>query len=154
MKAIFRVGSIAACLFAVIPFTNGAMGASSVSDVYGQSTQGHLSSLVARITMHSGATRMVKLEGVGCSQSICSRTAIKAKTASDTLVRTWFDSLAGIKDTTARDALFVLKDGTSHRMSLINDFRVLYLANQLGRTERLDLATVKSVEFLTPPSSN
>lgn len=153
MKATFRVGSIAACLLAVIPFTNGARGASSAIDVLGQSTEGHVSSLVARITMHNGATRMVKLEGVGCSQSICSRTAVQAKTASDTLVRTWFNSLAGIKDTTARDALFVLKDGSSHRMSLINDFRVLYLANPLGGTERLDLASVKSVEFLTPPSS-
>src|SRR5581483_4520648 len=100
MKAIFRVSSIAACLFAVIPFTNGAMGASSPKDVFGQSIQGHVSSLVARLTMHDGATRTVRLEGVGCSQSICSRTAIKAKTASDTLVRTWFDSLAAIKDTT------------------------------------------------------
>ncbi len=154
MKAIFRVGFIAGCLFAVIPFTNGAKGTSSAIDVFGQSTQGHASSLVARITMHNGATRTVKLEGVGCTQSICSRTAIKAKTASDALVRTWFDSLAAIKDITAKDALFVLKDGTSQRMSLINDFRVLYLANQLGGTERLDLRTVKSVEFLTPPSSN
>ena len=153
MKAIFRVGSIAACLFAVIPFTNGASGPSSAIDGFGQSTQGHVSSLVARITMHNGATRAVKLEGVGCSQSICSRTAIKAKTASDTLVRTWFDSLAAIKDIRAGDALFVLKDGRSHRMSLINDFRVLYLANQLGGTEKLDLATVRSVEFLTPLSS-
>ena len=63
-------------------------------------------------------------------------------------MRTWFDSLAAIKDTTATDALFVLKDGTSQRMSLVNDFRVLYLAARLGGTEKLDLAKVKAVEFL------
>ena len=63
------------------------------------------------------------------------------------LARTWFDSLATIRDTTANDALFVLKDGTSHRMSLVNDFRVLYLATRLGGTERLDLAKVRAVEF-------
>jgi hypothetical protein len=100
--------------------------------------------------MRDGATRTVKLEGVGCARSICSRTAIKAKTQADSLVRTWFDSLAAIKDTTASDALFVLKDGTSRRMSLVNDFRVLYLATSLGGTDRLDLARVRAVEFFAP----
>ena len=57
------------------------------------------------------------------------------------------DSLAAIRDTTANDALFVLEDGTSHRMSLVNNFRVLYLATRLGGTERLDLAKVRAVEF-------
>lgn len=49
------------------------------------------------------------------------------------------------------DALFVLNDGTERRLSLMSDFRVLYLANPLGGREKLDLARVKSVEFLAPP---
>jgi hypothetical protein len=149
MRITFRIGSIAACLLAAIPFTtNGASAPSPAIDLDQQSARGHLSGLTARITMRDGGTRTVKLEGVGCPQSICSRTAIKAKNQSDSLVRTWFDSLAAIQDTTASSALFVLKDGTSRRMSLINDFRVLYLANRLGGTEKLDLAKVKAVEFL------
>jgi hypothetical protein len=149
MKTTFRIGSIAACLLAVIPFTtNGASGPSPAIDLDQQSARGHLSGLTARITMRDGGTRTVKLEGVGCPQNICSRTAIKTKTQSDSLVRTWFDSLAAIKDTTASDALFVLKDGTSQRMSFVTDFRVLYLANRLGGTEKLDLVNVKAVEFL------
>jgi hypothetical protein len=105
---------------------------------------------MARITMGDGATRTVKLEGVGCPLSICSRVAIKAKTEAESVVRTWLDSLAAIKDTTDQDALFVFKNGTSRRMSLITDFRVLYLANRLGGTERLDLTRIKTVEFVAP----
>jgi hypothetical protein len=90
---------------------------------------------------------MARLEGVGCSASICSRTVIKSNAGSDSLVKTWLDSIAAIRDTTASDALFVLKDGTARRLSLVTDFRVLYLANRLGGTEKLDLAKVKSVEF-------
>jgi hypothetical protein len=38
-------------------------------------------------------------------------------------------------------------------MSLITDFRVLYLASRLGGTAKLDLEKVKSVEFLTEANS-
>ena len=147
MRVIFRIGSFAACLLAAVPFTSAVSAPSSAVDQGQQSANGQ-TGLMAKITMRDGTTRTVKLEGVGCLQSICSRTAIKAKAKTDSLVRTWFDGLATIKDTTAADALFVLKDGTSQRMSLLSDFRVLYLANRLGGTEKLDLAKVKAIEFL------
>jgi len=153
MKVTFRFGSIAACFLAVIPFINGASGHSSAIDVDQQSAHGHLLGLLAKITMRDGSIRTFPLEGVGCPLSICSRTAIKTKTATDCLVSTWLDGLAAIKDTTGSDALFLFKDGTSQRMSLITDFRVLYLASRLGGTEKLDLEKVRSVEFLTPASS-
>jgi hypothetical protein len=113
--------------------------------------QGHLSGLTARITMADGTSRMAKLEGMGCSASICSRTAIKSRADSESIVKTWLDSIAAIRDTTASDALFVLKDGSARRLSFVTDFRVMYLANRLGGAEKLDLAKVKSVEF--PASS-
>ena len=149
MKQTFRIGSIAACLLAAIPFTiNGVSRPWPAIDVEQQSTHAHLSGLMAKITMRDGATRTVKLEGVGCPLSICSRVAIKAKTEGESVVKAWLDSLAAIKDTTDHDALFVFKTGTSQRMSLITDFRVLYLANRLGGTERLDMARIKTVEFV------
>ena len=148
MKVIFRIGSIAACLLATVPFTSAVTAPPSDVNQSQQSANGHMTGLMAKITMRDGTTRTVKLEGVGCLQSICSRTAIKVKAKTDSLVRTWFDGLAAIKDTTAADALFVLKDGTSQRMSLLSDFRVLYLANRLGGTEKLDLAKVQAIEFL------
>ena len=150
MNVTFRIGSLAACLLAAVPFTNAASAPPSAAGQNQQAASGHLTGLMAKITMRDGTTRAVKLEGVGCLQSICSRTAIKAKAKADLLVRTWFDSLVAINDITASDALFVLKDGTSRRMSLVNDFRVLYVASWLGGTDRFDLSRVKAVEFLTP----
>ena len=138
-----RMGWIAIGLLAPITFMSGANGPPSVE-------QGHLSGMTARITLPNGVTRTVKLEGVGCTASICSRTAIKGKGEHDALVRAWFDSIAAIKDTTESDALFVMKDGTQRRMSLVTDFRVLYLANPSGAAEKLDLAKAKSIEFLSP----
>jgi len=153
MTNIFRAGSLAAGLLAIASFNSGANGSSPDISLDQVSANHHLSGLMARITMRDGTTRTVKLEGVGCTQSICSRTAIKAKSESDSVVKTWFDGLAAIQETTSRDALFVMKDGTSKRMSLLTDFRVLYLANRLAGPERLDLAAVKSVEFVTPAGS-
>ena len=65
------------------------------------------------------------------------------------LVSAWLDSIAAIKDATQSDALFVMKDGTERRMSLVTGFRVLYLTNG-GAAEKLDLAKVKSIEFFAP----
>jgi hypothetical protein len=151
MNVTFRIGAIATLLLAVIPFTRNAASRSLPAlDADPQTASAHLSGLTAKITTRDGATRTVKLEGVGCPLSICSRTAIKAKTGADRVVRSWFDCLAAITDTTPNDALFISKDGTRQRLSLIKDFRVLYLANRLGGTEKLDLARVKTVEFLAP----
>ncbi len=108
----------------------------------------HLSDLTARITLPDGTTRMAKLEGLGCSWSICSRVAIKGKTDGDSLVSFWLDSITAIKDTTENGALLAMKDGTQHRMSLVTDFRVLYTLNRSGGTEKLDLSKIRSLEFL------
>ena len=116
MTNIFRAGSLAACLLAIASFNSGANGSSPAISLDQVSANHHLSGLMARITMRDGTTRTVKLEGVGCTQSICSRTAIKAKSEADSVVKTWFD-LAAIQDKTSRDALFEMKDGTSKRMS-------------------------------------
>jgi hypothetical protein len=112
------------------------------------SRQGHLSGLTARITQRDGITRVVRIEGVGCSASICSRTLIKGKTDPESVVKTWLDSISVIQEMTSSDALFVLKDGSRRRLYFVGDFRVLYLETRLGISEKLDFALVKSVEFL------
>ena len=66
----------------------------------------------------------------------------------DSLVSFWLDSIAAIKDTTENGALLVMKNGTERRMTLVTDFRVLYLANGSRSSEKLDLAKIKSLEFL------
>jgi len=100
--------------------------------------------------MFDGTTRTATFEGVGCSASICSRVAIKGK-ANGTLVTTRLDSIAAIRDATADSALLVMKDGTTRRLTLVNDFRVIYLDNRSGAAERLDLARTRSVEFIVAP---
>ncbi len=109
---------------------------------------GHAVQLTARIMLRNGTSRMARLQGVGCSAGICSRTAIRGKDRSETLVNTWLDSLAAICDTTGTEASFVFKDGTRRRLSLVTDFRVLFLQSPTGGTEKLDLGSIRSVEFL------
>jgi hypothetical protein len=41
-----------------------------------------------------------------------------------------------------------MKDGTERRMGFVADFRVLYVSTSNGRTEKLDLAKIQSLEFL------
>jgi hypothetical protein len=111
-------------------------------------TQGHLAGLQARITLPDGATRMAKLDGIGCTSSICSRVAIKGLLGS-TAVKLWLDNIVAIRDINQEDALVVMKNGAENRMALITDFRVLYLRNRSGSYEKLDLAKIKSLEFVT-----
>ena len=113
--------------------------------VSGESAPGFM----AKITLLNGSTQTMKLEGVGCNSSICSRTVLKSKTG-DSGVTTRLDNIAAIRDVTGSDALFILRDGKERRMSLLTDFRVLYLTNNKGASEKVDLARVKNVEFLAP----
>lgn len=104
-----------------------------------QVREAHATDLQARITLPDGETHSVKLDGVGCSISICSRSAI---------ANTRFDTIASLKDTTASDALLIMRDGSERRISLLKDFRVLYFTNSFGAAGKLDLAKVKSIELL------
>jgi len=79
-----------------------------------------------------------------------SRVLIRSKRENGVPLRTWFDSIASIKDATAADALFVMKDGTERRLAFVPDFRVFYVSNRIGLTEKLDLAKIRSLEFLDP----
>ena len=152
--ATIRMSRIAVIVLAFITCTvKGASGPSQIANVEQETRGGHLSGLMARVTLPDGSSRTVKLEGVGCSRSICSRVVIKGYGEGGSQVQKWLDSIETIKDTTEGDAFFVLKDGTQQRLSLVHDFRVLYIANRSGGTEKLDLAKVKSLEFVAPVRS-
>jgi hypothetical protein len=108
----------------------------------------HRSSLTAKLTLLNRATRMVTLEGVGCSSSMCSRVSVNGTLAGESVVsRTWLDSILMIRDVTRDDALFVFKDGSESRLSVVPLNRVLYLKDQRGGRETVDLTRVKSLEF-------
>jgi hypothetical protein len=113
-----------------------------------RSAEGHSSGVVARVVSADGTNRTIKLEGVGCTESMCSRVFIRSKSESGTSVQTWLDSVAAVKDTTNSDALFVMKDGTERRLTLMPDFRILYVSSPSGRVEKLDLSKIQSLEFV------
>lgn len=132
----------------VIVTVFGAMGGAWTSSPLVGEEREHRSSLTAKLTLLSGATRAVTLEGVGCSSSMCSRVSVNGTFARESVVsRTWLDSIAMIRDVTRDDALFVFKDGSERRLSVVPLNRVLYLRNQWGGREKLDLTRVKSLEF-------
>ena len=137
---ILQIGCVAMVL-SIPAFTSG--GASLPSQV-----EGHRSGMTARVVAADGTIRTVRLEGWGCSESMCSRVFIRSKGESGALLRTWFDSLASIRDATATGALFIMRDGTERRLSFVTDFRVLYLSNRIAGTEKLDLARIRSIEFV------
>lgn len=123
----------------------GTVGLTSAISPADASSQGHQSPAMVRVTFANGSVRTLKFNGVGCAVSMCSRVVVKSKVNRDSWLQdsTWLDSVAAIQDTTPRDALFVFKDGTQRRLSVIPGNRFLYLAN--GKVE---LSKVESVEFL------
>ena len=103
------------------------------------------------MTLANGSLRTVRLEGVGCSEAMCSRVAVRTRPEGDSRVtKTWLDTIAAIKDITADGAMFVLKDGTSRRLSVVRDNRVIYVVDQRGIEKKIDLAGIASIEFLAP----
>jgi hypothetical protein len=100
--------------------------------------------LTARVTLLDGSARTVTLEGLGCTIAICSRTVIKGVNDHHALAGTRLDSLAAIRGITPDSASLLLKSGGERRITLVKDFRVLYLEGG----EKLDLTAARSVEFV------
>jgi len=79
---------------------------------------------------------------------MCSRVVIKGKDTRGKIVGTPLDSIASITVATKDTAVLVMKDGTERNVTLVPDFRVLYVTDRSGVNERIDLAKIRSVEFL------
>jgi hypothetical protein len=144
-----RLAALAAAVSVI-----GAVGAVNITPASSTSEEKlHTSSLSARLTLLNGETRTVALEGVGCTASMCSRVAVTSEKSGDAeITRTWLDSISAIRDVTKDDALFVFRDGTQRRLSVIPLNRVLYIKSRSGFNEKIDLAKVRSLEFI--PSSS
>ena len=110
--------------------------------------EGHRSSLRARVTMVDGTSRAITIQGVGCTELICSR--VRATASMDDSV--WLDGLASVRaishDTTGPvKAVFTFKNGTKRQASIVQGNRVLYVDGRFGRTEKLDLGSATRVDF-------
>lgn len=113
-----------------------------------QSPGHHASGLMARVALHNGTYRTVTLDGFGCSAAICSRVFVEGRTGEGSAAKIWIDGLSAIRDITANSAVFVMKDGTQQRLSLITDFRVLYMQEGSSKPQKLDLSNVQSLQMV------
>jgi hypothetical protein len=146
-----NIRTVLVCLGLALSITfarNGISDTPKPSQSTSQSAERHASSLPARITLPDGTYRTATLDGVGCTAAICSRVFVEARTDDGSVSRIWIDRLSAIRDTTASSAVFVMKDGTQQRLSLITDFRVLYLQEGSAKPEKLDLSKIRSLQMM------
>ncbi|HEY6346363.1 MAG TPA: hypothetical protein VIY49_33150 [Bryobacteraceae bacterium] len=154
MKILSRLGSTILLVIAIGVLVGGAATFSAARPV--DAGLDHSSNLRAKITVPDGSSRSVTVQGVGCNVSLCSRVAVRSTEPSARLaalglhrdISTWLDSLAAIKDITKSDALFVFKDGSTRRLSIVDGNRFFYFANAHFGSGKIDVMKVRSIEFL------
>lgn len=109
---------------------------------------GHRSSLRAKMTMADGTMRTITLQGVGCTERICSRLRAAALMADSV----WLDELASVRAISHETqgpvtAVFTFKNGMERQASIVQVNRVLYVDGRLGRTEKSDLGSLARIDF-------
>jgi hypothetical protein len=121
---------------------------SSVSVARPHTDAAHRSALPVTLTLADGTERTATLQGVGCTDAMCSR--VRAQDSrSDSI---WLDGLAGVRQISdgASGPLRVVlafKDGTERASSIAETNRVLYLTDQSGHRRTVDLASLKRIDF-------
>ena len=107
-----------------------------------------------RLNVRDGSSQIVTLDGVGCDETICSRVAVNARSLGNVIAnRTRFADIAAIRDISEATATFVLKDGTTQKLSVVPDNRVLYVFDANHRSQKISLQRLTSVEFDTSGSA-
>jgi hypothetical protein len=107
-----------------------------------------------RLNVRDGSSQIVTLDGVGCDDTICSRVAVNVRSLGNVIAnRTRFADIGAIRDISEAAATFVLKDGTTHRLSVVPDNRVLYVFDANHRAQKISLQCLTSVEFDATRSS-
>jgi hypothetical protein len=97
--------------------------------------------------MMDGSGRSVTLQGVGCSQGMCSRVRLKDTDKNNI----WLDGLASVSNISQNadgpvQAVFTFKDGSSRHVSVTGLNRVLFVGSPFW-TRQLDLTKVRRVDF-------
>jgi hypothetical protein len=118
---------------------------------------GHVSPLMAKITYSSGATRNVMVLALSNVQGTETFThSAKFRDEAESEVDVWLDSIAAIRKANDESAFIVLKSGNERRLRWWNfkdDYRVnvLVVANEDGGQEKINLARLEQVQFLSVP---
>src|SRR5258706_137947 len=114
MRRTFSLSVALAVLLLVVPLR--IVSGAPNSDTSTQSTR------LVRLGLRDGSSKVVRLDGVGCAESICSRVAVNSHAVGNVIVnRTQLDTIAAIRDITNDSALFVFGDGSRRRVSVIPD---------------------------------
>jgi hypothetical protein len=123
-------------------------GSAGVASIAPKSLEGHKFSLHARVIMVDGSVRTVTLEGVGCAETMCSR--VRAGTVKADSI--WLDGLASMRAISdgadgSVKAVFEFRGGAERQASIVARNRVLYIAGWFGNSGRLDLGSVRRIDF-------
>jgi hypothetical protein len=77
---------------------------------------------------------------------MCSRVAVNTRAkGTGQIEKIWLDSISSIQEITGGEALFVFKDGTQQRLSVVQVNQVLYAAAGAGK---IDLSRIQSLTFV------
>ena len=113
--------------------------------------EGHISPVMVKVNFPGGESRTGPLIALG-------RNGVKGNThrfeglgPGNEKVIIWLDTIKEIKDTTADDALIILKDGTKSRLEYAYLSQQFFIATEAGGESRINFSQVDSVEFLSPP---
>jgi len=118
----------------------------TVSETVGAATVSAAAHSV-EITLRDGRRLRGSLDGVGCSETLCSRVAVRGReSGASGLTRTAFDTIDRMVSVGGGDAEFHLKDGTVRRIGVVQDNQVLYVLEG-GRARKVHLADVQAVSF-------
>ena len=105
------------------------------------------------LSFRDGSSQTAQLDGVGCDESICSRIIVNTRALRSGVVdHTLLDDVVAIRDIGGGDAAFVVKDGSTRRVSVVADNRVLYVIGADGRMQKINLRRPTSIEFDTQHS--
>lgn len=112
------------------------------------SEHGEHAAQLIRLNLRDGSSQIVTLDGVGCDETICSRVAVNARSLGNVITnRTRFADIAAIRDISEATSTFVFKDGTTQRLSVVPDNRVLYVFDANHRAQKISLQRLACVEF-------
>ena len=114
-------------------------------------TETRIADLTIRLTPLNGPSRVETLNGLGCSEAICSRVFVRTLVEDEgrTVTRDIpLDTVAAIESRGGGHARVRFINGTVQRLVVPIGWRVLYLLEDAGRTKRVDLSELHSIEFL------
>jgi hypothetical protein len=122
---------------------------SSISFARPHTDPAHRSALQVTLTLADGTRHAATLQGIGCTESMCSRVRAQDHQAATI----WLDGLASVRQISGAasgpvQVVLGFKDGTERATSIRETNRVLYLTDEHGHARTVDLARLTRLEFL------